>query len=1068
MRKLRSGSIQLDDPAMSDVRIWLAEIGLQHLTDIFADAQIDFETLALLSDQDLRELGIPVGPRRKLLAAIAALALPASGYRKPVERRQLTILIGDMIGSTEYALSMDPEDYSQLTQTFLSRCSALARSHNGFVANYVGDALQVLFGYPGAEENDAERAVNLAFDIVAAVPQIETLDGSRLGVRIGIASGLVVVGDIEGAPAGVSTVAFGHVPNLAHRLQAMADRDCILVDDNTYLATSEAFEYLDLGGKITKGFANPVHVRRPLRPIARAYRFSGELRTTPLVGRRSELHAIEDLWDAVKAGSGRAALISGEPGIGKSRLLFEVRRNFPDARALVAQCSPAFADSALYPFLRLLKQEAGISADEPSLSASERLRRVLSVSAVPTSDSYPIFARLLAIDQDCEPSALASVQQEAAIRRVFSDWLREITSAGPLMLFVEDEQWIDPSSSKLLHMLLDDIAEFPVLLLVTSRDSRTRSSSDAALSAHFALKRFSREEAGEFVQNVAEAGHLSTSVVSMLLTKAEGVPLFLEELARSALMVDQNTSSEPKTTSEGHVDVPVSLRSALMSRLDKLGSAKAVAQTAAVIGREFDLKTLAHVVGLPTETLRPQVERLVDVGLVAPQPLSDWPRYSFAHSLLQEAARGALLRDRRRELHALVAKAIEVVEPRTVLEHPEVLAQHYDEATLFERAADYWLTAGRKLGATWAKVEAANMFAKGVDCVRRMPPSRLRDGKELTLELERGDVLYAAYGYMTQDGSDAYRNVMRLSETAGDRDGVLQALDGLYGTAFNSGRIEDAEWATDQLLEIGRRDDDIKALVLGLQFRGMCAFDRGRFAEARRALEEALEHREQANKIGSDFPSMAMIYLSWTLHMLGEDEEAMRFFETAEADSRRQTDYRIAACLGNGCVLMSLRQDAAALQRLVDELVPLATRNGFQLWLNMATFFSGWVKAATGQDPSGLAQMQHICDNMGEQEVDKTCFLGVLGDSYLRVGRITEAASAIDDALKLSERTGEHYYKAELLRLHGELLRATGNAADAEKAFLKAMEFAADQGAKGWEARAKQSLDSLSSGRLLG
>lgn len=1052
---------------MNDVTIWLAEIGLRHLASKFVDAQIDFDTLPLLSDQDLRELGVPIGPRRKLLAAIAALGnsvrQPADD-RTPVERRQLTILMGDMVGSTEYASRLDPEDFSQLTQTFLSRCNGLARSHGGFVANYVGDALQVLFGFPAAEENDAERAIHLALDIVAAVPQIEAPDGSHLSVRIGVASGLVVVGDIEGAPAGISTVAFGYVPSLAHRLQAIAEPNGIYVDENTYQTTSGAFEYTDVGGKTLKGFSGPINIRRALKPIARQYRFAGELRSTPLVGRKSELQAIEALWDGVRTdGHGRVALISGEPGIGKSRLLYEVGRGFPALKALVAQCAPAFTNSALFPFLRLLKQEAGITEDTPI--PSERLRVALSASTVPLSVSYPIFTRLLAVEPECEPSRLASSEQEAAISQVFSDWLRQLASTGPLMLFVEDEQWIDPSSGKLLQTLAYGVTQFPVLLLVTSRERQTRAEFDKAVTVHLALERFSREEAGEFVQNVVEGGHLSSGVVSTLLSKAEGVPLYLEELARSALVLaahSSNLSGAKKAVND--VAVPISLQSALMSRLDKLGSIKTVAQTAAVIGREFDLKTLAHVVGLSSEVLRPQIERLVAVGLVAPQPFGDWPRFSFSHSLLQEAAQGALLRDRRRELHALVAKAIEVVQPRTVVEHPEILAQHYHEATQFERAADYWLRAGRKLGATWAKVEAANMFAKGIECVRKMPPSSARDSKELTLELERGDVLYAAYGYMTEDGSDAYRNVMRLSEATGDPEAAIRALDGLFGTSFNSARFSDAEWASNQLKEIGRTDGNTKALVLGLQFGGMCAFARGSFPAAREALLEALDHRQHANEVGSDFPSMSMLYLSWTLQILGETDAAMELFRAAEMEARGQADYRLAAYLGNGCILMSFRQDVATLERLVDELVPLATRNGFQLWLNFASFFSGWAKAASHKDASGLAQMKHICDNMGDQEVDKTCYLGVLTDGYLRMGRIDEATAALNQGLRLAGRTGEHYYMPELLRLRGELLRQTDRPAEARTSFQEAISLARDQGAKTWEERAKQSLDLLSSG----
>ncbi|MBB3318838.1 MULTISPECIES: adenylate/guanylate cyclase domain-containing protein [unclassified Rhizobium] len=1048
---------------MSDIRRWLADIGLDNLGDQFEHSQIDLESLPLLTERDLREMRIRTGPRRKLLAAIAEMRTPRqTDRRNPVERRQLTILFCDMVGSTEFAAILDPEDFSHMTQQYLARCSALAKSHGGYVANYVGDAFQVLFGYPTAEEDDAERALQLAFDIFASVSQLKSPEGTTLHVRIGIATGLVVVGDIEGAPAGVSTVAFGPVPNLAQRLETLAEPDTILVDQNTYDATARTFAFSDLGTRTLKGFPQPIHVRQPIKALASAYRFSGESRLTRLVGRKTELDRLAAQWRQVMLDKrGNVAAISGEPGIGKSRLVFELQKRLGDTKALIAQCSPAFSNSALYPFLRLLKQETGISDGEAANVTSERLTAFLSLTGVPVHVGYPIFARLLALDQPgSPPSELGSAEQEYTITNAFSGWLQHLCIDGPLLLVVEDEQWIDPSSRRLLQALVNAVASAPILLVVTSRNKPALEVSIPEFQ-HLKLTRLSRDESGELIESLAEAAGLHLQVASKVLDKAEGVPLFLEELARSTLDDVTEVADHGPDRAEKRVNVPVSLQSALLSRLDKLGRAKTVAQTAAVIGREFDLNTLAHVVGVTAETLRPEIDQLVDVGLVAPQPFSNWPRYTFSHSLLQEAACGALLRDRRRQLHALVAQAIELIEPKTVVEHPEILAQHYDEASLFERAADCWMSAGRKLAATWAKVEAANMFQKGLECVRRMPPSKVRDRKELTLELERGDVLYAAYGYITAEGNAAYRNVMTLSETVGDTAAAINALDGLFGTAFNSARFSDAEWASKQLRGIGSRENNIKALVLGLQFGGMCAFVRGRFPQAREALEVALSYSGSAGQIGSDFPSMAMVYLSWTLHMLGEEDQALEQFLDAEREARGQVDYRVAACLGNGCILMSLRQDTATLQRLVDELIPLATRNGFQLWLKMATFFSGWAKVAASNDSSGIAQMQHICDNMGEQEVDKTCYLGVLADSYLRVGAFAEARSVVQGALTLGERTGEHYYTAELLRLRGELEIKAGRLGDAEGFLRKSIEFAVAQGARVWEARARQSLNIL-------
>ncbi|MFC0803883.1 MULTISPECIES: ATP-binding protein [Sinorhizobium] len=1049
---------------MSDVGKWLQNIGLGDLEQTFARARVDFESLHLLTEADLREMRIPIGQRRKLIAAIAAMEKtpsPDLADKRLPERRQLTILFCDMVGSTDYAARLDPEDFSVLTRTYLNTCNGLAKSHGGFVANYVGDALQVLFGYPIAEEDDAERALELAFDILRVAPQVETPDHSPLNVRIGIASGLVVVGDIEGAPAGVSTVAFGPVPNLAQRLEAMAAPQTILTDQTTCQMAHGSFLFSDLGETILKGFSTPVRLWRADQPISVGSRFARKGHLTALVGRQSEIAQIAEIWRRVsRERRGRAVLISGEPGIGKSRLLFEVKEELSGVKTLTAQCSSAYANSALFPFLQLFRQEEGISGADPPAIAASKLEAALSASKVPIADSFPIFARLLNVEQsDYPPSALPPSQQQLTVRRTYIDWLLRQAGAGPMLLAVEDEQWIDPSSANLLHRLIEEVSDLPLLVVVTSRDGALKSERRKSSIEEIRLARLSRDEANELVRKAATGVLLGTDLTHAVLRKAEGVPLFLEELARSTSELAASSGPHRSGAHDAGLSVPNSLQSSLLSRLDKLGPGKTIAQVAAIIGREFDVRMLASVADMPIETLKPELERLTAVGLVAPQPFSDWPRYSFTHALLQEAASGALLRDRRRQLHALVVDAMERTEPSAAADHPEVLAQHLDEAGLYERAAEHWLTAGLKLAATWAKQEAANMFARGLECARKLAPSRDRDGMELRLELERGDVLYATFGYMTREGSAAYRNVMRLSEATGDPEAAIRALDGLFGTAFNSASLKDAEWASDQLLEIGQKRDHLKALVLGKQFRGMCAFSRGQFRKAKALLEDALRHREKADRIGSDFPSMAMIYLSWTLELLGEEQGALSLFRQAEADARKQTDYRLAACLGNGCILMALRNDPETMERLTDELVPLARRNGFQLWLNMGSFFSGWLLAMTRKDVSGLQQMRHVCDNMGEQEIDKTCYLGMLASGYLQLGFDTEASQAIGQALELARKTGENYFTAELLRLQAELLvRGDSKLERGYRPLKRAMALARRQGARTWEAKARQTL----------
>ncbi|MDE1996811.1 MAG: adenylate/guanylate cyclase domain-containing protein, partial [Rhizobiaceae bacterium] len=418
--------------------------------------------------------------------------------------------------------------------------------------------------------------------------------------------------------------------------------------------------------------------------------------------------------------------------------------------------------------------------------------------------------------------------------------------------------------------------------------------------------------------------------------------------------------------------------------------------------------------------------------------------------------------ERCRDLHEKVAEGIEHIHPKLAAEHPEVLAQHFAQAELYEKAADYWLAAGLNIGKTWAKVEAANMFANGLENLAKLPPSAERDRKELRLELERGDILYATFGYVTREGSAAYRNVLRLSEKLGDAEAPIRALDGIFGTAFNSARFGDAEWASNQLLDIGKERSSLKALVLGMQFKGMCHFSLGHFFQAREYLEEALLYAGHADEVGSDFPSMAMSYLAWTLQMIGLDQAAIELFRAAEADARRLSAYRLAACLGNGCILHALREEANPLRRMIAELSVLATENGFRMWQNMASFFTGWLMVRADGDLSGLQKMRYTCDNLGEQEVDKSCYLGLLADCHLQSGDADACLATLQQALELVESTGENYFTAELLRLKGEALARQGiSTANAEDYLFNAIEFAHRQHARIWETKAIQSLGRL-------
>ncbi len=1052
---------------MEDVRKWLQSLGLEHLVGVFAQSQIDGASLRMLSEEDLREMEIPLGPRKKIAAAIRSLNADeaAKTFANSAERRQLTILFCDLVDSTGYATRMDPEDFTRLTTAYLAECTAAVRKHNGIAANYIGDAFQALFGYPIAEEDDAERALELAFDILELIPEIKMSGGPPLRVRIGIASGLVVVGDFVGAPAGVSTVALGSIPNLAQRLQTIAEPQTIITDQRTYEATAGAFEFTDFGLQSLKGFPHEVNVWRADGPKVLENRFAKRRELTELVGRQAEIADLLALWKEVTGRKrSQAAMIIGEPGIGKSRLLFEVQRRIPRGTCLTLQCSSTYSNSALFPFLGLLKRYAGISASEAADTALSKLEAVLSLSSVPIADSLPVFSELLAIGRSQRPGGGRSpAQQRELSHRILIDWLHHLAQIEPLLLSIEDQQWIDPSSRDVLEALIAEAGPFPILLLITSREPWQQ---EEPTLRHIALDRLSEDDAGVLLRNLVAGQDFADETGTLLLEKSEGVPLYVEELARAVLESGLSFDEPSQSPHQSVIGLPGSIQSSLLSRLDKIGPGKVIAQVAAVIGREFELPVVAQVCGLPPAMVEPTLQRLVEAGLVMRQVAGGAPNYAFTHALLQEAARDSLLKERRRELHGEVARTIADVNPKLSEEHPEVLAQHFAEAGLFEEAATRWLAAGLNTGRTWAKVEAANMFANGLACLSKCAPSIERDRMELRLELERGDVLYATFGYVTADSSAAYRNVIRLSERLGDVEAPIHALDGLFGTALNSGRFSDAEWAGNELLLIGKSHDSIRALVLGLQFRGMCLFSQGHLEQARDYLEQALIHVDRANEIGSDFPSMTMLYLSWTLQLMGEETSAIELYTAAEADARGHSAYRLAACLGNCCILYGLRDDFRPLQDKLDELAMLASVNGFRMWGNVASFFQGWITAHSEDYSPGIVKMEETCANLGEQEIDKSCYLGLLAGSYLRTGSVDAAASTLNDAFALVEQTGENYYTAELLRLRGEVELRIGNRSGAEDFLRRALDFARRQGATTWERKALRSLKALAETRL--
>jgi class 3 adenylate cyclase/predicted ATPase len=1078
---------------MQQVAAWLEKLGLSEYAERFAEHRIDFTVLRDLTDQDLKELGIVLGDRRKLLRAIVEMnqagrsgtsAAPAA--QDAAERRQLTVMFCDLVGSTALSAELDPEDLRDIIGAYHRCCAATVESHGGFVAKYMGDGVLVYFGYPRAHEHDAERAVRAALVLSDAVPKLATAAPSPLRVRLGIATGVVVVGDLIGSGEAQERGVVGETPNLAARLQAIAEPGAVVIAESTRRLIGNLFEAQDLGAKALKGIPGPVRAWSVLRASSVESRFEAlhAADATALVGREKEIDLLLQRWASAKNGDGQAVLLSGEAGIGKSRLtaaLLERLAAEPPAR-LRYFCSPQHTDSAFYPVIAQMERAAGFLREDTSRAKLDKLDRLLTQTATPAEDAA-LFAEMLSLPNNGRypASALTPQQRRQKTLEALVARIAALARHIPLLIVFEDAHWSDPTTLEVLSLAIERLASQRVLLIVTFRPEFTSSWGRPPHVTSLAIARLGRGDVGSMIDRVVGAKVLPTNVRHDILERADGIPLFVEEMTKAVLEAE-NESAARRTAAavpSPALAVPASLHASLMARLDRLGPAKEVAQIGAAIGREFSHGLLASVARKPAAELAAALDRLLAAGLLFRQGAAPNATYLFNHALVQDAAYGTLLREPRRALHARIAETLERQFADMVESRPELLARHCGEAGLIEKAAVLWGTAGRRALARSALKEAAEQLARALDLIASLPATPALRRERIKLQIDLSNALIHTKGHASPATKASFEQARRLIEQAealGEPiDDPLLLFSVLYGFWVGHRMAFKGDIACElaqQFHALAQTQSATIPRMIGHMLMGISLVLVGEIAQGRAHLDRTIalyepgEHRALATRFGHDVRMTAFCWRALALWMLGHPDAAAADIEAALEDAREMEHAATSMfALSHTSLAHALRRDHAASGMLAEQLVALADDKGSLYWKSYGMMLQGWRLAENGKvsDAVALATTATAAMRSTGATAYAPWYLSYMAKAHAQLGQLDDARRSIAEAMTAAEVTGEKWCEADIHRTAAEiaLMAPDRDAAKAEAYFTRALSIARTQQARSFELRAATRLARL-------
>ena len=1059
---------------------WLEELGLGKYADVFVESEIDLDTLPYLTDEALEKIGVALGARLKILAAIAAQSseglageakvapmVELTSPRRNAERRQLTVMFCDLVGSTDLSGSLDPEELRAVILAYQNAVAGEATRFAGHVARFMGDGVLIYFGWPRAHEDDAERAVRAALSMMQAISTLKAPSGDTLEARIGIATGLVVVGDLIGEGASQEEAVVGKTPNLAARLQSVATPGQIVISETTRELLGELFDLANLGEQNLKGINTPTTAFAVLEARALESRYDARSAeaNSPMVGREQELALLMERWRQAKAGEGQMVLLTGEAGIGKSRITrvaIDAIAREPHFR-INYQCSPYHGDSAFYPAIQQLTRAANLAPDDDRDQKLDKLEALLGQAVSDYQSMAPLLAQMLGIDsQDRYGSlGLSPQQQRNRTLNALVDQLIGLAGQQPVLFIVEDAHWIDPTTLELIELCLDRAASAPIFLLITARPTFDHGFGGHPIVTRLALNRLGRDQIIAIVDRLSGGKPLPTELLDEIAAKTDGVPLFVEELTKAVL-------------ESGVTGIPASLHDSLMARLDRIPDVKEIAQIAAAIGRGFDYKLLMAIAGRSQADLESCLKKLTEAELIFCRGRPPEASYTFKHALVRDAAYESLLKSRRQELHGRIAEVLVTKFPATAEAQPELLAHHYTEAGLLLEASKKWLIAGDRSARRAANREAIAQLRRGLGLLDKIDQEPVRWRLELDFLMTLGGCLRTLKGWSDGETVETVFRARQLCDQLDDSPYRGEIGLGEYTVYLLRGELDDAVRCGHELLRLANMDHSSVERHIGHRAIGATLFHMGQFEEAQHHLEAGLalydpKTEEQiVHKIGYSSGVTFHSYLAHALWHFGYPDKALKHLDQSISltqELQHPPSQAFALFQAAFHHHHSMRNDTEALHQVIERFQVLAREGGFDAWSAFINSQQACLAIETGDTSGALDQALQNLERWkaGAGVLMLPSFYETLARIQHALGHQEQAMLSINNAIECSNQFGEKWLLAEIYRYKGDLLADCGSSETGarEACFEKALAIAGDHSLRTLELRAATSLARL-------